>query len=234
MLTARSSTQQPLRIADLRDSDPLRRDEEGRHPDNDHGGQRRRRGSARVAEQVVRYPDHDDADPAGGNRRPQRPGEGLEHGVEAEQTVAAPEDQMAADGTDDVVLELDDDDPGGLGWLPDGDLLVVGMEHAKLWRWDGSSLSLHADLRPYAAWPCNDMTVAVDGTAEVAGRAAYQLVLTPLPTERTLLREVRVAVDAETRQPLQLTVLAQGSGEPALQVGFSETTARRQVSDHWR
>ncbi|WP_433785683.1 LolA family protein [Actinomycetospora sp. CA-101289] len=65
-------------------------------------------------------------------------------------------------------------------------------------------------------------TVAVDGTAEVAGRAAYQLVLTPLPTERTLLREVRVAVDAETRLPLQLTVLAQGSGEPALQVGFSE------------
>lgn len=67
-------------------------------------------------------------------------------------------------------------------------------------------------------------TVAVDGTAEVAGRAAYQLVLTPQPTERTLLREVRVAVDAETRQPLQLTVLAQGAAEPALQVGFSEIT----------
>lgn len=65
-------------------------------------------------------------------------------------------------------------------------------------------------------------TVAVDGTAEVAGRAAYQLVLTPQPTERTLLREVRVAVDAETRLPLQLTVLAQGAAEPALQVGFSE------------
>ncbi|MDD7938815.1 outer membrane lipoprotein carrier protein LolA [Actinomycetospora lutea] len=67
-------------------------------------------------------------------------------------------------------------------------------------------------------------TVAVDGTAEVAGRAAYQLVLTPQPTERTLLREVRVAVDAETRLPLQLTVLAQGAAEPALQVGFSELT----------
>ncbi|MEJ2861007.1 LolA family protein [Actinomycetospora flava] len=67
-------------------------------------------------------------------------------------------------------------------------------------------------------------TVAVDGTAEVAGRAAYQLVLTPQPTERTLLREVRVAVDAETRLPLQLTVLAQGAGEPALRVGFSEIT----------
>ena len=34
-------------------------------------------------------------------------------------------------------------------------------------------------------------TVAVDGTAEVAGRDAYELVLTPAPTERTLLREVR-------------------------------------------
>jgi sugar lactone lactonase YvrE len=75
--------------------------------------------------------------------------------------------RLGPDGTDEVVLELDDDDPGGLGWLPDGDLLVVGMEHAKLWRWDGTSLSLHADLRPYAAWPCNDMTVADDGTAYV-------------------------------------------------------------------
>lgn len=65
-------------------------------------------------------------------------------------------------------------------------------------------------------------TVAVDGTASVAGRGAYELVLTPAPTERTLLREVRVAVDAEKRMPLQLTVLAAGSTEPALQVGFTE------------
>jgi outer membrane lipoprotein-sorting protein len=67
-------------------------------------------------------------------------------------------------------------------------------------------------------------TVSVVGTEEVAGRPAYTLVLTPLPTERTLLREVRVAVDAEKRLPLQLTVLAQGQGEPALQVGFSDIT----------
>ena len=69
-------------------------------------------------------------------------------------------------------------------------------------------------------------TVAVDGTAEVAGRAAYELVLTPAPTERTLLREVRVAVDAEKRMPLRLTVLATGSTEPALQVGFTELELR--------
>ncbi|GAY13186.1 hypothetical protein [Pseudonocardia sp. N23] len=65
-------------------------------------------------------------------------------------------------------------------------------------------------------------TVAVDGTAEVAGRPAYELVLRPLPTERTLLREVRVAVDSEKRVPLRLTVLANGSSDPALQVGFTQ------------
>ncbi|MPZ66055.1 MAG: outer membrane lipoprotein carrier protein LolA [Pseudonocardiaceae bacterium] len=65
-------------------------------------------------------------------------------------------------------------------------------------------------------------SVAVDGTARVAGRPAYELVLTPAPTERTLLREVRVAVDSATRMPLQLTVLANGSPEPALQAGFTD------------
>lgn len=66
--------------------------------------------------------------------------------------------------------------------------------------------------------------VSVDGTAEVAGRPAYALVLTPAPTERTLLRQVRVAVDSQTRMPLQLTVLANGSSDPALQLGFSDVT----------
>ncbi|MBM7772002.1 outer membrane lipoprotein-sorting protein [Actinokineospora baliensis] len=65
-------------------------------------------------------------------------------------------------------------------------------------------------------------TVSVDGTARVAGRSVYQLVLTPKPTERTLLREVRVSVDSETRVPLRLEVLANGQSEPALRVGFTE------------
>ena len=81
----------------------------------------------------------------------------------------------------------------------------------------GASGELVGELR-------RSSTVTVDGTAEVAGRAAYTLVLTPLPTERTLLRQVRVAVDAESRMPLQLTVLANGSAEPALQIGFDDVT----------
>lgn len=81
----------------------------------------------------------------------------------------------------------------------------------------GAATQMIADLRKTS-------TVTVDGTADVAGRSAYQLVLTPLPTERTLLREVRVAVDAEKRIPLQLTVLATGQPQPALTAGFSEVT----------
>jgi len=63
--------------------------------------------------------------------------------------------------------------------------------------------------------------ITVDGTAEVASRPAYDLVLAPVPSERTLLREVRIAVDAEKRVPLRLTVLANGSSDPALQLGFT-------------
>jgi outer membrane lipoprotein-sorting protein len=64
-------------------------------------------------------------------------------------------------------------------------------------------------------------TVSVDGTDTVAGRAAYDLVLTPKPGERTLLREVRIAVDAQTHIPLRLTVLADNTDTPAVQIGFT-------------
>jgi outer membrane lipoprotein-sorting protein len=63
--------------------------------------------------------------------------------------------------------------------------------------------------------------VGVDGTASVAGRDAYQLVLTPKPTERTLLRQVRVAVDNKLRMPLAVDVYTNGSAQPALHVGYS-------------
>ncbi|WP_028661582.1 LolA family protein [Saccharomonospora saliphila] len=65
-------------------------------------------------------------------------------------------------------------------------------------------------------------TISVDGTASVADRPAYELVLTPKPDERTLLREVRIAVDSETRLPLRLSVLTHGTTEPAVEVGFDD------------
>jgi outer membrane lipoprotein-sorting protein len=65
-------------------------------------------------------------------------------------------------------------------------------------------------------------TVAVDGTDRVAGRPVYELVLTPKPTERTLLREARVAIDAETRMPLQAQLMSNGAEQPVLSVGFTQ------------
>ncbi|HEX4702311.1 MAG TPA: outer membrane lipoprotein carrier protein LolA [Pseudonocardiaceae bacterium] len=64
-------------------------------------------------------------------------------------------------------------------------------------------------------------TISVDGTDVVANRPAYDLVLTPKPSQRTLLRQVRIAVDAQTHMPLQLTVLANNTNTPALQIGFN-------------
>jgi outer membrane lipoprotein-sorting protein len=67
----------------------------------------------------------------------------------------------------------------------------------------------------------NSSDITVDGTDTVAGQPAYDLVLTPKPNQRTLLREVKIAVDANKHIPLQLTVLGDNSATPAVQVGFS-------------
>ncbi len=64
-------------------------------------------------------------------------------------------------------------------------------------------------------------TVTTDGTAEVAGRAAYELVLSPKDTA-SLVGQVRIAVDAEQHLPLRVQVLAHGSTDPAFEVGFSQ------------
>lgn len=77
-------------------------------------------------------------------------------------------------------------------------------------------------------------TVNVDGTARVAGRPAYELVLTPKPTERTLLREIRIDIDAEKRVPLQLSVMSNGSTQPALQIGFTDIQFRPQPASEFQ
>jgi outer membrane lipoprotein-sorting protein len=93
--------------------------------------------------------------------------------------------------------------------------VTPGQEHPQAADPTRSATDVIAELRKTSS-------VSVDGTAEVAGRPAYELVLAPNPSERTLLREVRVAVDAEKRVPLRLTVLANGSSDPAFQVGFRD------------
>jgi sugar lactone lactonase YvrE len=65
-------------------------------------------------------------------------------------------------------IEITDDEPSGLGWLPDGRLLVVAMESQQLRRVErDGTLALHADLSVIARGSLNDMIVASDGTAYV-------------------------------------------------------------------
>ncbi|QBJ96655.1 gluconolaconase [Rhodococcus sp. ABRD24] len=58
--------------------------------------------------------------------------------------------------------------PAGLGFLPDGDLIVASVEERKIYRLgsDGT-LRLHADLHGIATWHLNDMTVDGTGRAYV-------------------------------------------------------------------
>ena len=58
--------------------------------------------------------------------------------------------------------------PSGLGWLPDGRLLIVSMEDRRLLRQEADgSLVEHADLSALATGRCNDMIVDAAGRAYV-------------------------------------------------------------------
>lgn len=60
--------------------------------------------------------------------------------------------------------------PGGLGWLPDGDLLVVDCLGRRVLRVDADGrIAVHADLADRFPHPANDMHVDPDGTAWVGG-----------------------------------------------------------------
>ncbi|HXA13051.1 MAG TPA: SMP-30/gluconolactonase/LRE family protein, partial [Mycobacterium sp.] len=67
--------------------------------------------------------------------------------------------RVATDGAADVVARLDAA-PSGLGWLPDGSMLIVSMDDRRiLRRRDDGSLTQHADLSGLASHAINDMVV---------------------------------------------------------------------------
>jgi outer membrane lipoprotein-sorting protein len=73
-----------------------------------------------------------------------------------------------------------------------------------------------AAVGPYA-------DVSVEGTAVVAGRPSYELVLTPTST-LTLIGRIAVSVDAQTRLPLQLQVFPRDSDVAAIEGGFTSVS----------
>ncbi|GLZ75784.1 hypothetical protein Afil01_05910 [Actinorhabdospora filicis] len=74
--------------------------------------------------------------------------------------------------------------------------------------------------------------VTTDGTAEVAGRDAYELVLAPKDKASTIA-EVRLAVDAETGVPLRTRVMAAGKSDPAFEIAFARISFEVPPAEHF-
>ncbi|WP_030620072.1 LolA family protein [Streptomyces sclerotialus] len=63
-------------------------------------------------------------------------------------------------------------------------------------------------------------SVTVDGTAKIAGRDAYQLLVKPKQAGSTV-GSVRIAVDAENGVPLRFTLTPKSGGAPAVEAAFA-------------
>jgi outer membrane lipoprotein-sorting protein len=152
--------------------------------------------------------------------------------------------QQALSGDTDVRVWYDGERRGRISLPSTGGEQAWVYDGTTLWRWDSASRTVTKSTKPEAptahpeerafdpaavaarvlAMVRPTSTVAVEGTATVADRPAYELVVAPAPTERTLVRELRVAVDAQTRIPLRLQLLAHGSNDPVFAAGFADLT----------
>lgn len=75
--------------------------------------------------------------------------------------------------------------------------------------------------------------VSTAGTARVAGRAAYELILAPRDAA-SLVNQVRLAVDGTEHVPLRVQVYAKGNTAPAFEVGFQQINFDRPGDEHFR
>ena len=106
---------------------------------------------------------------------------------------------VTLDGEREEVCRIPND-PSGLGFLPDGRLLVVSMTDRKIMRMENDgSLVVHADLFELASFHLNDMVVDAQGRAYV-GNFGFDLHngAEPLPAELILVEpdgSARVAAE---------------------------------------
>ena len=92
-----------------------------------------------------------------------------------------------ANGNVERVLNVPNS-PSGLGWQPDGSLLIVSMKNRKLLKYRQNSLLEFADLSGLASWHCNDMVVDSHGRAFV-GNFGFDLYAdTPKAMNANLIR----------------------------------------------
>jgi sugar lactone lactonase YvrE len=87
--------------------------------------------------------------------------------------------------------------PSGIGWLPDGRMLVVSISDRRIVRLEpDGGLAEHADISGLASAPCNDMVVDGRGNAYV-GNPGYDMRNPPSPPPAAELVLVRPDGSAE-------------------------------------
>jgi sugar lactone lactonase YvrE len=106
--------------------------------------------------------------------------------------------RLEGDGTLAAVADVPGQ-PSGLGWLPDGRMLVVSMLDRCVLRLEGGRLVTHAALDALVSSPCNDMVVDAHGRAYV-GNFGFDMFNreTPRPTVMVMVTpdgEARVVAD---------------------------------------
>ena len=70
------------------------------------------------------------------------------------------------EGNYEVIVEVPNQ-PSGLGWMPDGTMLIVSMKDRKLLSFRDNALEERADLSGLAGFHCNDMVVDSKGNAYI-------------------------------------------------------------------
>ncbi|MBA2240971.1 MAG: SMP-30/gluconolactonase/LRE family protein [Solirubrobacterales bacterium] len=121
---------------------------------------------------------------------------------------------VTPEGSRETVLEVEGQ-PSGLGWMPDGSMLVVSMKDRQLLRrWPGGEVSVHAELGGLADGHLNDLVVDAGGAAYV-GSFGFDLMAGESPRETVLIRvepdgSSRVVAD-ELRFPNGTLITPDGS-----------------------
>jgi sugar lactone lactonase YvrE len=94
---------------------------------------------------------------------------------------------VTSDGAEEIVMEVPGQ-PSGLGWMPDGSLLVVSRKDFRvLRRTPDGAVREHADLSGMASGHLNDMVVDAQGRAYV-GNFGFDLMAGADPTPTHMIR----------------------------------------------
>jgi outer membrane lipoprotein-sorting protein len=169
-------------------------------------------------------------------------------GGESSEPAADPEAQLTQllSGTHTIQIAADGPDKQKVSIVQDAAEYSLIHNGRDVWAYDSGTNSAYHSIAPKADHPgraphegasvtpqaaaekvlaaVDDTTsVTVDGTASVAGRDAYQLLIKPKQSGSTI-GSIRIAVDSATGVPLKFTLIPSSGGKPAVDVGFTRVS----------